>query len=51
MALGDGPAFARMFLLFFLVFSIHVIMITVKPVYNDHLGDEVSAVVIDKWSL
>ena len=24
---------------------------TVKPVYNDHLGDEVSAVVIDRWSL
>ena len=24
---------------------------TVKPVYNDHLGDEVSVVVIDKWLL
>ena len=24
---------------------------TVKPVYNDHLGDEVSVVVIDRWSL
>ena len=24
---------------------------TVKPMYNDHLGDEVSAVVIDRWSL
>ena len=24
---------------------------SVKPVYNDHLGDEVSAVVIDRWSL
>ena len=24
---------------------------TVKPVYNDHLGDEVSAVVIGRWSL
>ena len=24
---------------------------TVKPVYSDHLGDKVSAVVIDKWSL
>ena len=24
---------------------------TVKPVYNDHLGDEVSVVVIDSWSL
>ena len=23
----------------------------VKPVSNDHLGDEVSAVVIDRWSL
>ena len=23
---------------------------TVKPVYNDHLGDEVSAVVTDRWS-
>ena len=50
MALGDASAFARMFP-FFLVFSIHVTMITVKPVYNDHLGDKVSAVVIDKWSL
>ena len=27
------------------------IAITVKPVYNDHLGDKVSAVVIDRWSL
>lgn len=24
---------------------------TVKPVYNGHLGDEASAVVIDRWSL
>ena len=24
---------------------------TVKPVYNDHLGDKVSAVVICRWSL
>ena len=24
---------------------------TVKPVYNDHLWDEVSVVVIDRWSL
>ena len=24
---------------------------TVKPVYDDHLGDEVSAVVMDRWSL
>ena len=24
---------------------------TVKPVYNDHLGDEVSVVVIGRWSL
>ena len=24
---------------------------TVKPVYNDHLGDKVSVVVIDKWLL
>ena len=24
---------------------------TVKPVYNDHLGDEVSMVVIGRWSL
>ena len=24
---------------------------TVKPVYNEHLGDEVSVVVIDRWSL
>ena len=23
----------------------------VKTVYNDHLGDEVSAVVMDRWSL
>ena len=22
---------------------------TVKPVYNDHLGDKVSMVVIDRW--
>ena len=26
-------------------------MYTVKPVYNDHLGDEVSVVIIDRWSL
>ena len=24
---------------------------TVKPVYNDHLGDKVSAVIMDRWSL
>ena len=24
---------------------------TVKPVYNDQLGDEVSAVVMDRWWL
>ena len=24
---------------------------TVKPVYDDHLGDEVSVVFIDRWSL
>ena len=24
---------------------------TVKPVYDDHLEDEVSAVVMDRWSL
>ena len=24
---------------------------TVKPVYNDHLGDKVSVVVLDRWSL
>ena len=24
---------------------------TVKPVYNNHLGEEVSVVVIDRWSL
>ena len=24
---------------------------TVKPVYNDHLRDEVSVVSIDRWSL
>ena len=24
---------------------------TVKPVYNDHLGDEVSVVVIGRWLL
>ena len=26
-------------------------MAIVKPVYNDHLGDEVSLVVIDRWPL
>ena len=25
--------------------------VTIKPVYNNHLGDEVSAVVIDRWPL
>ena len=30
---------------------IYIIRDTVKPVYNDHLGDEVSSVVIDMWSL
>ena len=25
--------------------------ITVKPVYIDHLGDKVSAVIIDRWLL
>ena len=24
---------------------------TVKPVYNNHLGDEVSVVIIDRWLL
>ena len=27
------------------------ILYTVKRVYNDHLGDRVSVVVIDRWSL
>ena len=31
--------------------NVGYILYTVKPVYNDHLGDKVSAVVIDRWSL
>ena len=25
--------------------------IFIQPVYNDHLGDEISVVIIDRWSL
>ena len=34
-----------------LVINFYYICSTVKPVYNDHLGDEVSAVIMDRWSL
>ena len=27
------------------------LQVTAKPVYNDHLGDEVSVVIVDRWSL
>ena len=33
------------------IIFLHLETVTVKPVYNDHLGDEVSMVVIDRWSL
>ena len=39
------------YLLVFLMFPWVTTPDTVKPVYNDHLGDKVSAVFVDKWSL
>ena len=31
-------------------FQVSKAQYTVKPVYNKHMGDEVSAVIIDRWS-
>ena len=31
--------------------NVGYILYTVKPVYNGHLGDKVSVVIIDRWSL
>ena len=33
------------------IIRLYMFCTTVKPVYNDHLGDKVSAVVIERWSL
>ena len=40
-----------MYYIYIYYIYIYIIRDTVKPVYNDHLGDEVSSVVIDMWSL
>ena len=45
----DFGSFHKLFLIFF--HELQIVKVTVKLVYNDHLWDKVSVVVIERWLL